>query len=58
MARSVKVMDMMLERPAEEGARVFVTCASAGTGFHGQYVSDGKVAEPSHLVRSEKGRRI
>ncbi|KAL1643101.1 hypothetical protein SLS58_005070 [Diplodia intermedia] len=54
----VWLLERLLERPAEEGARNFVTCASAGAAWHGRYVSDGVPKEPAALVLSEEGAKL
>ncbi|KAL1613641.1 hypothetical protein SLS54_010395 [Diplodia seriata] len=55
MRWGVWLMERLLERSSEEGARNFVACASAGEAYHGRYVSDGVPKEPAALVRSEEG---
>ncbi|OMP86906.1 WW domain-containing oxidoreductase [Diplodia seriata] len=55
MRWGVWLMERLLERSSEEGARNFVACASAGEACHGRYVSDGVPKEPAALVRSEEG---
>ncbi|GME65632.1 Short-chain dehydrogenase/reductase SDR [Neofusicoccum parvum] len=50
-------LEVLLERTSEEGARNFVTCASAGANYHGQYVSDGVPKAPAKLVLSEEGKK-
>lgn len=49
------LMERCLERTSEEGARNFVTCASAGPEYHGQYVSNGVPQTPASVVVSEEG---
>ncbi|KAF9641621.1 Short-chain dehydrogenase/reductase SDR [Lasiodiplodia theobromae] len=56
--RGMRLIEAMLERTTEEGARNFVHCAAAGTDYHGQYVSDGVPKEPAALVLSEEGGRL
>lgn len=56
--RGIRLMEAMLERTTEEGARNFVHCACAGTDYHGQYVSDGVPKEPATLVLSEEGGKL
>lgn len=56
--RGIRLIEAMLERTTEEGARNFVHCAAAGPDYHGQYVSDGVPKEPAALVLSEEGGRL
>ncbi|KAH7048332.1 hypothetical protein B0J12DRAFT_665698 [Macrophomina phaseolina] len=58
MRWGVWLMELLLERTSEEGARNFVTCASAGENYHGQYVSDGVPKEPAAFVTSEEGKKL
>lgn len=58
MRWGVRLMELLLERTSEEGARNFVTCASAGENYHGQYVSDGVPKTPAKFVLSAEGEKM
>ncbi|KAI4097931.1 MAG: hypothetical protein LQ344_000203 [Seirophora lacunosa] len=54
---------LVLARSPEVGSRTIVAAAEAGVKAgaaraHGAYMSEGVVAEPSELVRSEEGARV
>lgn len=50
-------MKAVLARSTEVGARTLVASTAAGEESHGQYMSEGRVVEPSAFVRSEEGEK-
>ncbi|KAF1355426.1 putative short-chain dehydrogenase [Delphinella strobiligena] len=51
------LMKKILARSTEVGSRTLVIAALAGRETHGEYLSDGVIAETAPLVRSEEGKR-
>lgn len=47
-----------MARTTEVGGRTLVYSAAGGEETHGQYMSECKIKEPSHFVRSKEGETV
>jgi len=51
------IMKFFFARSTEVGSRTVIAAACAGHDSHGQYLVEGKIAEPSAFVLSEEGSK-